>query len=149
LIVTQAQDSRRSKGRLELRFLTPRSGFVGGIATLILLFYATAVLGCSCIHADHTDPHASNVDYLRTSIVSEDSDAHEADQLCPSVDEHLLSATAVSSNPKTISALPPQLIAITHGVLAASKRQLSDYRPPGLGFLSPQNNHSLTTILRI
>lgn len=136
-----------SRRHAACRFSVDRRGVVAGIATIILLLYATIVVASSCLQADLGGSVQEN---RRASMTTENHDDSTAERLCQSLHEHLLAVTPAANDLNTISLSPPLLlIGLINEGLSAGKRPLNEWRPPGSGLLSYQSNHPLRFILRI
>ena len=107
--------------------------FVAGIAGLVVLFYATVVLACSCIHDDFLDSvNAQNA--LRGSLTAtETADQESGERVCQSVHEHILLSSVLSNHPARVAEFPYTGV-LAHEAVALQRGTLEGFRPPGLTF---------------
>ena len=111
---------------------------------MVVLFYATVVLACSCIHDDFLgSANAQNA--LRGSITAETAD-NAAVELCQSVHEQMLPSAV--TKPSIRVAQLPYLDFRSHTAVPL-QGTLEGFRPPGLTFTHSDIAFQLHSILRI
>ena len=140
MIIPSPQNSSRGEGRR-----TGAKKFVAGIAGMVVLFYATVVLACSCIHDDFLgSANAQNA--LRGSITAETAD-NAAVELCQSVHEQML-PSAVTNLSIRVAQLP-YLDFTNHKAVPLPTGTLERFRPPGTTFVHVDISLQFYSILRI
>jgi hypothetical protein len=135
MIVRSPQNSSRGEGRR-----TSAKKFVAGIAGMVVLFYATVVLACSCIHDDFLgSANAQN-------ITAETAD-NDTVELCQSVHEQMLPSSV--TNPSIRVAQLPYLDLPSHEAVPLRTGTLERFRPPGPTFAHVDISFQFHSILRI
>jgi hypothetical protein len=130
-------------GRRRLLFFLHKRRAFTGIAAIILTLYATVAIASACIHVDHNAVE----DRQRPSIAAE-NDGHRTEEVCQSVHEHVLAASAVSGESGTVLPFHPRDTAVADSQLSATRQLPDECRPPGLVFFT-HSNYQMRSILRI
>jgi hypothetical protein len=119
--------------------------FFAGLATIVVLSYATVVLACSCIHDEWFD--SAGAPYvLRATIRAETAHDGRVERLCESVRK--LPSSAVSNQSFGGSELP-YTGGAAYGDGPVYTVILAGFRPPGPGFAHDGLSFQLHSILRI